>query len=154
MLHQVSRLPVCVLGRGCPLCLWAHDEIPSLGCRWGHPQQKPTKNPILAMLPSLSRVLLPLPFTSTGAWLSTAQLTQVPPIHTLQDEEWYQMVLEPRVLLTKLQPDTTYIVRVRTLTPLGPGPFSPDHEFRTSPPPGGFPLVLPNSLVPQNHFSS
>lgn len=44
------------------------------------------------------------------------------------------MVLEPRVLLTKLQPDTTYIVRVRTLTPLGPGPFSPDHEFRTSPP--------------------
>uniref|UniRef100_H0VRN3 receptor protein-tyrosine kinase n=1 Tax=Cavia porcellus TaxID=10141 RepID=H0VRN3_CAVPO len=57
-------------------------------------------------------------------------------LHVLhQDEEWYQMVLEPRVLLTKLQPDTTYIVRVRTLTPLGPGPFSPDHEFRTSPPP-------------------
>ncbi|XP_021096583.1 ephrin type-A receptor 1 isoform X3 [Heterocephalus glaber] len=57
-------------------------------------------------------------------------------LHVLnQDEEWHQMVLEPRVLLTKLQPDTTYIVRVRTLTPLGPGPFSPDHEFRTSPPP-------------------
>ncbi|KAM7325686.1 hypothetical protein ACRRTK_015939 [Alexandromys fortis] len=56
-------------------------------------------------------------------------------LHVLnQDEEWHQMVLEPRVLLTKLQPDTTYIVRVRTLTPLGPGPFSPDHEFRTSPP--------------------
>uniref|UniRef100_A0A8C5L8P7 receptor protein-tyrosine kinase n=1 Tax=Jaculus jaculus TaxID=51337 RepID=A0A8C5L8P7_JACJA len=51
-----------------------------------------------------------------------------------QDEEWHQLVVEPRVLLTKLQPDTTYIVRVRTLTPLGPGPFSPDHEFRTSPP--------------------
>ncbi|KAM4856329.1 ephrin type-A receptor 1 [Urocitellus parryii] len=56
-------------------------------------------------------------------------------LHVLnQDEEWHQMVLEPRVLLTKLQPDTTYIVRVRMLTPLGPGPFSPDHEFRTSPP--------------------
>lgn len=51
-----------------------------------------------------------------------------------QDEEWHQMVPEPRVLLTELQPDTTYIVRVRMLTPLGPGPFSPDHEFRTSPP--------------------
>ncbi|KAM4874581.1 ephrin type-A receptor 1 isoform 2-T2 [Thomomys bottae] len=56
-------------------------------------------------------------------------------LHVLnQDEEWHQMVPEPRVLLTKLQPDTTYIVRVRMLTPLGPGPFSPDHEFRTSPP--------------------
>ncbi|XP_057588038.1 ephrin type-A receptor 1 isoform X1 [Hippopotamus amphibius kiboko] len=51
-----------------------------------------------------------------------------------QDEERYQMVLEPRVLLTELQPDTTYIIRVRMVTPLGPGPFSPDHEFRTSPP--------------------
>lgn len=51
-----------------------------------------------------------------------------------QDEERYQMVLEPRVLLTELQPDTTYIVRVRMVTPLGPGPFSADHEFRTSPP--------------------
>ncbi|XP_063498385.1 ephrin type-A receptor 1 isoform X3 [Symphalangus syndactylus] len=56
-------------------------------------------------------------------------------LHVLnQGEERYQMVLEPRVLLTELQPDTTYIVRVRMLTPLGPGPFSPDHEFRTSPP--------------------
>nr|XP_010953626.2 ephrin type-A receptor 1 [Camelus bactrianus] len=56
-------------------------------------------------------------------------------LHILnQDEERHQMVLEPRVLLTELQPDTTYIVRVRMLTPLGPGPFSPDHEFRTSPP--------------------
>uniref|UniRef100_A0A2K5S633 Ephrin type-A receptor 1 n=1 Tax=Cebus imitator TaxID=2715852 RepID=A0A2K5S633_CEBIM len=56
-------------------------------------------------------------------------------LHVLnQDEERHQMVVEPRVLLTELQPDTTYIVRVRMLTPLGPGPFSPDHEFRTSPP--------------------
>ncbi|KAF4020412.1 hypothetical protein G4228_012163 [Cervus hanglu yarkandensis] len=56
-------------------------------------------------------------------------------LHVLnQDEERYQMVLEPRVLLTELQPDTTYIVRVRMVTPLGPGPFSADHEFRTSPP--------------------
>ncbi|KAB0403386.1 hypothetical protein E2I00_007403, partial [Balaenoptera physalus] len=56
-------------------------------------------------------------------------------LHVLnQDEERYQLVLEPRVLLTELQPDTTYTVRVRMVTPLGPGPFSPDHEFRTSPP--------------------
>ncbi|XP_066219026.1 ephrin type-A receptor 1 [Saccopteryx leptura] len=56
-------------------------------------------------------------------------------LHVLnQDEEWHQLVLEPRVLLTELQPDTTYTVRVRMLTPLGPGPFSSDHEFRTSPP--------------------
>ncbi|XP_027697115.1 ephrin type-A receptor 1 [Vombatus ursinus] len=56
-------------------------------------------------------------------------------LHVLnQEEERYQMVPEPRVSLTELQPDTTYVVRVRTLTPLGPGPFSPDHEFRTSPP--------------------
>ncbi|KAM9651286.1 ephrin type-A receptor 1 isoform 1-T1 [Trichechus inunguis] len=56
-------------------------------------------------------------------------------LHVLnQDEERHQTVLEPRVLLTELQPDTTYIVRVRTVTSQGPGPFSPDHEFRTSPP--------------------
>lgn len=62
-----------------------------------------------------------------------------------QDEERYQMVLEPRVLLTELQPDTTYTVRVRTMTPLGPGPFSPDHEFRTSPPGGWVTLCsVPN----------
>ncbi|XP_077004562.1 ephrin type-A receptor 1 [Tamandua tetradactyla] len=55
-------------------------------------------------------------------------------LHVLnQNEERHQKVLEPRVLLTELQPNTTYIVRVRMLTPLGPGPFSPDHEFRTSP---------------------
>uniref|UniRef100_K9INJ6 Ephrin type-A receptor 1 n=1 Tax=Desmodus rotundus TaxID=9430 RepID=K9INJ6_DESRO len=56
-------------------------------------------------------------------------------LHVLnQDEEWHRMVPEPRVLLTELQPDTTYTVRVRMLTPQGPGPFSPGHEFRTSPP--------------------
>ncbi|KAM6202176.1 ephrin type-A receptor 1 [Rhynchocyon petersi] len=55
-------------------------------------------------------------------------------LHVLnQDEERHQTVLEPRVLLTELQPDTTYIVRVRMVTPQGPGPFSPNHEFRTSP---------------------
>ncbi|XP_054420392.1 ephrin type-A receptor 1 [Pteronotus mesoamericanus] len=56
-------------------------------------------------------------------------------LHVLnQDEERQQVVPEPRVLLTELQPDTTYTVRVRVLTPQGPGPFSLDHEFRTSPP--------------------
>lgn len=61
------------------------------------------------------------------------------------------MVLEPRVLLTKLQPDTTYIVRVRTLTPLGPGPFSPDHEFRTSPP-GRISISCPTPNIHNRHL--
>ncbi|XP_028933748.1 ephrin type-A receptor 1 isoform X1 [Ornithorhynchus anatinus] len=51
-----------------------------------------------------------------------------------QDEERHETVSEPRVLLKELEPDTVYLVRVRALTPLGPGPFSPDHEFRTSRP--------------------
>uniref|UniRef100_A0A7M4FX06 Ephrin type-A receptor 1 n=1 Tax=Crocodylus porosus TaxID=8502 RepID=A0A7M4FX06_CROPO len=40
---------------------------------------------------------------------------------------------EPNVTLTNLQPDTAYLLRVRSITPLGPGPFSQDKEFRTLP---------------------
>ena len=87
----------------------------------------------------LPRTARPLPQICFG----TASITC---LHS-QNEERHQMVLEPRVLLTELQPDTTYIVRVRMLTPLGPGPFSPDHEFRTSPP--GRWVVL--CLVPDTH---
>ncbi|KYO46506.1 ephrin type-A receptor 1 isoform X1 [Alligator mississippiensis] len=44
---------------------------------------------------------------------------------------------EPNVTLTNLQPDTAYLLRVRSITPLGPGPFSQDKEFRTLPPDNG-----------------
>lgn len=43
-------------------------------------------------------------------------------------------LLEPNVTLTDLQPDTTYLLRVRSITPLGPGPYSQEQEFRTLPP--------------------
>ncbi|XP_074857907.1 ephrin type-A receptor 1 isoform X2 [Carettochelys insculpta] len=40
---------------------------------------------------------------------------------------------EPSVTLRDLQPDTAYLLRVRSITPLGPGPFSQEQEFRTLP---------------------
>lgn len=43
-------------------------------------------------------------------------------------------LLEPNVTLRDLQPDTAYLLRVRSITPLGPGPYSPEQEFRTLPP--------------------
>nr|XP_010306004.1 PREDICTED: ephrin type-A receptor 1 [Balearica regulorum gibbericeps] len=46
-------------------------------------------------------------------------------------------LLEPNVTLTDLQPDTAYLLRVRSITPLGPGPYSPEQEFRTLPPDTG-----------------
>uniref|UniRef100_G1NN07 Ephrin type-A receptor 1 n=1 Tax=Meleagris gallopavo TaxID=9103 RepID=G1NN07_MELGA len=46
-------------------------------------------------------------------------------------------LLEPNVTLTDLQPDTTYLLRVRSITPLGPGPYSQEQEFRTLPPDTG-----------------
>ncbi|OXB60463.1 hypothetical protein ASZ78_000754 [Callipepla squamata] len=46
-------------------------------------------------------------------------------------------LLEPNVTLTDLQPDTTYMLRVRSITPLGPGPYSQEQEFRTLPPDTG-----------------
>ncbi|XP_004714049.1 ephrin type-A receptor 1 [Echinops telfairi] len=77
---------------------------------------------------------LELAWTGTQPRSPTNNLTYE--LHVLsQDEERHQMVLEPRVLLTELQPDTTYTIRVRTVTSQGPGPFSPKHEFRTSLPP-------------------
>uniref|UniRef100_A0A8D0L4Z8 Ephrin type-A receptor 1 n=1 Tax=Sphenodon punctatus TaxID=8508 RepID=A0A8D0L4Z8_SPHPU len=44
---------------------------------------------------------------------------------------------EPSVILKDLQPDTAYLLRVRSITPLGPGPFSQEQEFRTLPPDTG-----------------
>lgn len=55
----------------------------------------------------------------------------------LQGEEARYTVkhlLEPNVTLRDLQPDTAYLLRVRSITPLGPGPYSPEQEFRTLPP--------------------
>ncbi|XP_074964967.1 ephrin type-A receptor 1 isoform X2 [Phalacrocorax aristotelis] len=46
-------------------------------------------------------------------------------------------LIEPNVTLTDLQPDTAYLLRVRSITPLGPGPYSPEQEFRTLPPDTG-----------------
>nr|XP_032619858.1 ephrin type-A receptor 1 [Chelonoidis abingdonii] len=46
---------------------------------------------------------------------------------------------EPNVTLRDLQPDTAYLLRVRSITPLGPGPFSQEQEFRTLPPETGAP---------------
>nr|XP_042710965.1 ephrin type-A receptor 1 isoform X2 [Chrysemys picta bellii] len=46
---------------------------------------------------------------------------------------------EPNVTLRDLQPDTAYLLRVRSITPLGPGPFSQEQEFRTLPSDTGAP---------------
>ncbi|XP_060092926.1 ephrin type-A receptor 1 [Heteronotia binoei] len=46
---------------------------------------------------------------------------------------------EPKVTLVNLQPDTAYILRVRSVTPLGNGPFSQEQEFRTLPQDTGVP---------------
>ncbi|KAM7180796.1 ephrin type-A receptor 1 isoform 1-T1 [Macrochelys suwanniensis] len=46
---------------------------------------------------------------------------------------------QPNVTLRDLQPDTAYLLRVRSITPLGPGPFSQEQEFRTLPPDTGAP---------------
>ncbi|XP_075759524.1 ephrin type-A receptor 1 isoform X1 [Pelodiscus sinensis] len=40
---------------------------------------------------------------------------------------------EPNVTLKDLQPDTAYLLRVRSITPLGIGPYSQEQEFRTLP---------------------
>lgn len=63
----------------------------------------------------------------------------------LQGEEARYTVkhlLEPNVTLRDLQPDTAYLLRVRSITPLGPGPYSPEQEFRTLPPGKGWALVF------------
>uniref|UniRef100_A0A8D0BS45 Ephrin type-A receptor 1 n=1 Tax=Salvator merianae TaxID=96440 RepID=A0A8D0BS45_SALMN len=46
---------------------------------------------------------------------------------------------EPSVTLANLQPDTAYLLRVRSSTPLGFGPFSPEQEFHTLPQDTGMP---------------
>ncbi|XP_009452690.2 ephrin type-A receptor 1 isoform X3 [Pan paniscus] len=127
----------------CPQQSTAESEGATIcTCESGH-YRAPGEGPQVACTESLSGLSLRLvkkePRQLELTWAGSrprspgANLTYE--LHVLnQDEERYQMVLEPRVLLTELQPDTTYIVRVRMLTPLGPGPFSPDHEFRTSPP--------------------
>uniref|UniRef100_A0A8D2IT00 Ephrin type-A receptor 1 n=1 Tax=Varanus komodoensis TaxID=61221 RepID=A0A8D2IT00_VARKO len=50
-----------------------------------------------------------------------------------------QHLQEPQVTLTNLQPDTAYLLRVRSITPLGPGPFSQEQEFCTLPQDTGAP---------------
>ncbi|KAM6469223.1 ephrin type-A receptor 1 isoform 1-T1 [Liasis olivaceus] len=38
---------------------------------------------------------------------------------------------KPQVTLANLQPNTAYLLRVRSITPLGAGPYSQEQEFRT-----------------------
>ncbi|XP_018886547.1 ephrin type-A receptor 1 isoform X5 [Gorilla gorilla gorilla] len=127
----------------CPQQSTAESEGATIcTCESGH-YRAPGEGPQVACTESLSGLSLrlvkkeprQLELTWAGSRPRSPGANLSYELHVLnQDEERYQMVLEPRVLLTELQPDTTYIVRVRMLTPLGPGPFSPDHEFRTSPP--------------------
>ncbi|XP_048360444.1 ephrin type-A receptor 1 isoform X2 [Sphaerodactylus townsendi] len=46
---------------------------------------------------------------------------------------------EPKVTLVNLQPDTAYVLRVRSVTSFGNGPFSQEQEFRTLPQETGAP---------------
>ncbi|XP_054858245.1 ephrin type-A receptor 1 isoform X4 [Eublepharis macularius] len=50
-----------------------------------------------------------------------------------------QHLQEPQVTLVNLQPDTAYVMRVRSITPFGHGPFSQAQEFRTLPQDTGVP---------------
>nr|XP_056704459.1 ephrin type-A receptor 1 [Euleptes europaea] len=50
-----------------------------------------------------------------------------------------QHLQEPKVTLVNLQPDTAYVLRVRSVTPFGNGPFSQEQEFRTLPQDAGGP---------------
>ncbi|XP_071071425.1 ephrin type-A receptor 1 isoform X3 [Dasypus novemcinctus] len=135
--------PLC---HKCPKHSTAESEGATIcTCESSH-YRAPGEGPQVACTQSMSGLSLrlvrkeprQLELTWAGSWPRTPGGNLSYELHVLnQDEERHQKVLEPRVLLTELQPDTTYIVRVRTLTPLGPGPFSPDHEFRTSPPAHG-----------------
>ncbi|XP_013921468.1 PREDICTED: ephrin type-A receptor 1 isoform X1 [Thamnophis sirtalis] len=51
---------------------------------------------------------------------------------------------KPQVTLANLQPDTAYLLRVRSITPLGPGPYSQEQEFRTLPQDTG---MLPGGVI-------
>uniref|UniRef100_A0A8C3XWT7 Ephrin type-A receptor 1 n=1 Tax=Catharus ustulatus TaxID=91951 RepID=A0A8C3XWT7_CATUS len=79
-----------------------------------------------------------LPLTQRGgSVLSFSMRLLLDPVWFLQGEEARYTVkhlLEPNVTLRDLQPDTAYLLRVRSITPLGPGPYSPEQEFRTLPP--------------------
>ncbi|XP_053152118.1 ephrin type-A receptor 1 isoform X2 [Hemicordylus capensis] len=57
------------------------------------------------------------------------------------DEKHYtvQHLQEPQVTLVNLQPNTAYLLRVRSVTPLGKGPFSQEQEFSTLPQDTGVP---------------
>ncbi|XP_062985065.1 ephrin type-A receptor 1 [Elgaria multicarinata webbii] len=50
-----------------------------------------------------------------------------------------QHLQEPRVTLENLQPDTAYLLRVRSVSDLGQGQFSQEQEFRTLPQDTGVP---------------
>ncbi|XP_045433713.1 ephrin type-A receptor 1 isoform X3 [Pipistrellus kuhlii] len=118
----------------------AHNRVSGLGSAkpsraWLSVHMGHTESPVGLSLRLVRKEPRQLELTWAGSQPRSPGGNLTYELHVLnQNEERHQTVPEPRVLLTDLQPDTTYIVRVRMLTPLGPGPFSPDHEFRTSPP--------------------
>ncbi|XP_042303290.1 ephrin type-A receptor 1-like [Sceloporus undulatus] len=73
-------------------------------------------------------------------WLPTRHRSQVPISYEVMyfekgEEKLYtvQHLQEPKVTLGNLQPDTAYLLRVRSVTPSGDGPYSQEQEFRTLP---------------------
>ncbi|KAH0628534.1 hypothetical protein JD844_009854, partial [Phrynosoma platyrhinos] len=73
-------------------------------------------------------------------WLPTRHRSQVPISYEVMyfekgDEKLFtvQHLKEAKVTLGNLQPDTAYLLRVRSITPSGGGPFSQEQEFRTLP---------------------
>lgn len=97
-------------------------------------------------------MLFPLSPKGAGSVLLFSMRLLLDPVWFLQGEEARYTVkhlLEPNVTLRDLQPDTAYLLRVRSITPLGPGPYSPEQEFRTLPPGKGQALV---SHLGEAHF--
>ncbi|XP_062827812.1 ephrin type-A receptor 1 [Anolis carolinensis] len=79
-------------------------------------------------------------------WLPTRHRSHVPISYEVMyfekgEEKHYtvQHLKEPKVTLANLQPDTSYLLRVRSVTPSGEGPFSQEQEFRTLPQETGIP---------------
>uniref|UniRef100_A0A6J0VEA7 receptor protein-tyrosine kinase n=1 Tax=Pogona vitticeps TaxID=103695 RepID=A0A6J0VEA7_9SAUR len=74
------------------------------------------------------------------SWLPPRHRSHIPITYEVMyfekgEEKHYtvQHLQEPKVTLANLQPDTAYLLRVRSITPVGDGQFSQEQEFRTLP---------------------
>ncbi|XP_061493682.1 ephrin type-A receptor 1 isoform X2 [Rhineura floridana] len=79
-------------------------------------------------------------------WSATRHRSQSPMNYEVryfekgEDKQYtVQHLQEPQVTLANLQPDTTYLLSVRSITEFGNGPFSEEQEFRTLPQDTGVP---------------